>query len=777
MVLAALVLPATAFGQAASAPLAIFYHADLDGRFGAPACGRSGRGEISYAALAGALAVERQREVDTGNLPPLVLLGGNALGPDLIARTLLDRGAGGRAALTEILARPGYDAMALGHRELSAAPDELVALLRTLAARGVPAVASNLRCTGGRQPLCAATRPELLVRRGDQTIGIAATIAPAILRGLPAERSAGITLDDPSMVIPQVVRRLRQRGATRVVVMVQGPRGADTLGDIDALARRLSGDGRPDGLLAAGLWDEDDGRPLVTIRRENAVPIFGSSAGAAGFTRIALPARGQLADGDWLRAGAEPVDAEVERALAPATAAYCERYAKSAAPGPVRGVLTRDEFAAYVLEVMRRRAGAEVAVLNRAFVKRGPFPMGNGELSRADLHRALPYTGELRIATLPGGEVEKVVAPLLGRREAVVVGLSSGAGGVSVNGRPLDKVRGYRVATIAFVAAGGDGLLAPAAARWRDVPGKPELVAEVERFLAEETAAEDHDPSIDAKTDFGRPAVQRPLVVGLADLGFDLLNTSISNGAAYGDAQLVRAEQLSLKGDVNATAQLRLPVHEVDAHFNAKYGWVRSKPLNGRAASGETADLVFLTATYNYRGLRQRPSLPVPAIPDPYLRGRLESELTRPPVTATQLRDFRHFELTLTAGSLFTVATKLRLRAGAGVRNELLADGNAGRWRPMLEAGAVLEPIAVATFGTVVSRFEGMVDYNLVDPTRTREHQLRAGGKLSFPLLPLLFLTAGLDLFAVDRGGRGWGASYDTTVGLRVHLDAAHQSL
>ncbi len=68
-----------------------------------------------------------------------------------------------------------------------------------------------------------------------------------------------------------------------------------------------------------------------------------------------------------------------------------------------------------------------------------------------------------------------------------------------------------------------------------------------------------------------------------------------------------------------------------------------------------------------------------------------------------------------------------------------------------------------------------MVDYDFIEPTGTRQHQLRATGKLSVPLLPALFLTVGLDVFAVERQELGWGASYDTTVGLRLHTDVAHQ--
>ena len=48
---------------------------------------------------------------------------------------------------------------------------------------------------------------------------------------------------------------------------------------------------------------------------------------------------------------------------------------------------------------------------------------------------------------------------------------------------------------------------------------------------------------------------------------------------------------------------------------------------------------------------------------------------------------------------------------------------------------------------------------------------------LSFRLLPVLFLTTGVDVFGMQREGNGVGMAYDTTVGLRVHLDGAHESL
>jgi hypothetical protein len=120
---------------------------------------------------------------------------------------------------------------------------------------------------------------------------------------------------------------------------------------------------------------------------------------------------------------------------------------------------------------------------------------------------------------------------------------------------------------------------------------------------------------------------------------------------------------------------------------------------------------------------------------------------------------------------------RLRVRAGGGIQRELLASGPDGRWRPVLEAGGTLDPVALATFGALAVKLEGLIDYDFVDPAGRREHQLRANGKLSVPLLPALFITAGVDVFAIQRERLGWGTSADVVAGLRLHHDLAYQGL
>jgi 2',3'-cyclic-nucleotide 2'-phosphodiesterase (5'-nucleotidase family) len=752
----------------------ILFHADLSGRFATPECGKPGRPSPDYAALVAALAGARAAAAARGEPPPLTILGANWAGPDPFAATLLEQGSAGVRSLAALLARGGYDAIALGHDELSLEPALLDRLLPGLSKAGLPIVATNLTCDA-RRPACAAIRHEVLIRRPNLTIGVLATISPSVTAGIPAGRLAGFALGDPLTAIRAGVTRLRAQGARRILVVTDGPRDVRALDELDSLDRRLAGSGAPDLLLGAGLADEETGRTVRLLRRDGAPPAAGSPPGTVGLSAIRM-AGGEVGV-DAIPAVAGQLDAETEKLLADIEGPYCARAGRALAPAPVRVPLGRDDFVKYVLEVMRKRTGAEIALVNRALVKQAPFPI-TGTFTRGDLERALPYGTVVGAARVPGPVVDSLLGPALGNPKLAVVGLGHGAGGLEVNGRPLDKARQYRVATISFVAGGGDGIFAPHALPFAPLPGAPDLRGEVAAFLAGKTATEDGDPTVSAQTDFGRPPVDRPLLVLLADGEFDFADTSISNPAAYGDSQLTRAQQTSLKGEATLVAQIRHPIHEADGRFDAQYGWARNQPAGMSAVSGESADLITAIATYTYRGLRDWRRFPKPAIPDPYARTWLESEFTRPDVTPTQTRTYHHLQLTNTAGAQLTLTPRLKLRAGAGAQSELLApDAEGGGWHAVLEAGATLDPTAIATWGALAVKLEGLVDYDLIAPTDTRQHQLRASGKLSVPLVPSLFVTIGLDVFAAERERQGWGTSYDTTIGLRVHTDFAHQPL
>jgi len=766
----------------------LLFHADLDGRLATPACAGTppGGAPPTYAALIGRLTALRAAATGAEATAPVTLLGGNFATPDLFGATLIERGREGIDALAGILAPAHYDAIALGHHELSLDKVSLGQLVTALQAQGTPVLATNLRCDSHARGICPAVQPDVLLKRGDVPVGVVATISPAVIPGIPPSLLKGLTLDDPATAARAAIQRLRKRGARVVVLMAQGPRDTTALDRVDALSRQLAAapaDERPDIILAGGLAGDLGDRPVRTLRRDGAAPIAGSPTGAGGLTRVrwaaapdpATPFSEPLVIDTIPSAGAVPDEVTTSR-LRAQLATVCAAYGKAVAPAGIRGVLTREAFTTYILEVMRRRARAEVAVVNRLFVKGAAFPL-SGPLTRAELYRALPFRATVGVARVAGGVVDSALGPALGSDQLSAVGLTKGPGGVAVNGRPLDKARAYRVATIAFVANGGDGLLPAGALPWHPLPGEPDLRDLVEDFLAHHTADRDGDPTIDPRTDFGRPVAERPLVVALGDLGLDLSSTSIANAPAYTDTQLVRATQLAVTGNATGLLQVRDRVHEADLRLDLKYGWSRNQPVGSPLTSGETADLITFSGVYNFRGLRGSDYLLKRTVPDPFVRVRLESEFTRPAVTATQTRTFHHAQMTNTAGVLFAVMPKLRLRAGAGAQAELLASGADGAWQPVLEAGGTLDPVAIATFGPLAVKLEGLVDYDFVDPTGLRQHEVRGTTKLSVPLLPTLFITVGLDVFAVQRERQGWGTSADVVAGIRVHRDLAYQGL
>jgi 5'-nucleotidase / UDP-sugar diphosphatase len=768
----------------------ILFHADLDGHLARPACEAAVREPPGFAALVGAIGKVREEAAAQGVPPPVAFFGGNALAPGLFARGLLEHEPqAGLELLAQVLAAAGYQAATLGHHDFAAGRPMLERFVAALGKGGVPVVVSNLRCAPPADELCASVRRQVLIEREGGRMGVIGMLSPRVLAGIPRSIREGIELLDPERSVRAATAALRAQGADLIVLLTQTTRSEAGFDEISTLARRLRGPDAPDLILSGALARRDDESAVRLLRQDGAPAVLGSTEGTASLTRVRLGEGAPSGDAAIGRAPspraldvaalppAKQADPAVAALLYPARVAYCARYGKAIGPGAARRPLARSDWLRYVLSVMRRTARAEVALINRDFVKAGAFPL-QGPLTRAELHQAMPYSGRLGTARITGAKLAALLGPVLGNNRLAVLGPEGSGAAVKINGRPLDTTRHYRVATISFVAEGGDELLPPDALPFRFLPGAPDVRALVEQFVAEQTGAEDGNPDIDPDTDFGPPASERPLIVAVTDVALDFNETTITRRDGYTAPQLTRAEQRAIKGELAGLLLLRSRLHEADGRLKVLYGFARNQPADNPPVSAETADLVSVASLYNFRGLRDLSS-PVPraAVPDPYARVLFESELTRPQVTLTQLRDFRHAEITATAGAIFTLNPKVRVRAGPGVRRQLLAPGEQGRTRLLGEAGATVDAVGLGVLGPLAPRFEGTLDYVFVDPIRDRESQLKANAKLNLPLLPLLFVTIGLDVYAVQQKDQGWGTALDATVGLRLRLDAAHQSL
>lgn len=776
--------PAWAFAQTPpDAPadpilLNLAYHADVMGRLAIPSCGGEGEEPPSFAALVSVMDTLRKR---SDAHKPLALLGGNSLAPGLFARGILARkGYEGAQALVAMFKQAGYSALALGHHDLGLERVRLERFAQAAHAQNLPLVATNLRCEGPPQPLCQYLNREVIVEHGGRNVAILSVLSPLVQTAVARSLRQGLVIDPPLVAIAAALKRLEARGdVSAVVLMTQMPGTKAARQELENLQRALGQKAnglRINVILAGGLSTNADKGVLRVLRQDGGPTIVGSSPDTQSVAWVQV-SRGFRVSVETLATAQAPEEPTTRALMAPYIERYCTWYGDPLAPAAVAGALTRDEFLTYLLSIMRKQARAEVALLNRGFVKPDVFPL-RGRIRRAELYRAIPYRAQVGVVRLHGADVEKLLGPALANDELARLGIEGAPGALRINGRPLDKARGYRVATIEFVANGGDDVFEPGVLAFRPI-ANGDLRQQVEGFLASQTGVEDNNPDVSVERDFGPPASERMLWVWISDLTLDLNNTSITGTRAtmpsqgYNAPQLTRAEQRAARAQFNNVVQLRSLRHEGDLRLYGEFGYSRNQPQGKPAVGAETSDLLQLSGLYSYKGLRDT-SLPVPkaAVPDPYVRAFLESEFTRP-----AQRPYRHAELTATLGAQFSVLPKLRVRGGPGLRQQLLADGPQGRLLPLLEAGAIMDPVGMPLISGLVARLEGWVDYVYVDPADLAQHQLKLQSRLSVPLVPTLFLTVGADVYASKAGGRGWAAAVDTLVGLRAHFDAARQRL
>jgi 5'-nucleotidase len=205
-----------------------------------------------------------------------------------------------------------------------------------------------------------------------------------------------------------------------------------------------------------------------------------------------------------------PVDAGA--AEAPDVAAFVAGYHAQAnprldrpvtelrAPLDTREIVVRREVAPvgrFIAEVMRRRMGAEVALINAGAIRSNRVILP-GPLSLRDVVALLPFGNTVVLLEVDGavlqGSLEHSVEalPRPAGRFLQTAGLdyvldaSRPAGSrilsISVEGNPLEPARRYRVAVPDFVARGGDGYSDLAASRTlvsgEEGPGLLEIVAD-----------------------------------------------------------------------------------------------------------------------------------------------------------------------------------------------------------------------------------------------------------------------------------------------------------
>lgn len=749
-----------AHAQLEPAELRIVSTAGVGGRFGRPLCEDGVTiAPVDEMAYLDTLAAEAH-EVDA----PLLIDAGGLVVPHGVARFATEYDT---EALAELVQALGYRAIAFGHRELATSRKTLVPLLRAIQARGVPVLASNLRCEGAAGMLCdvvhdATDELMLFERPGRAPIALAAFIDPTALEHVAPDRREGLSVAAIADALPAAVDRARALGATAFVAIV----------DLDVhhaleLTHELPEDRRPEMLVLGRTGDEVlFARPptvhpaIVVAPRNGAVEaIIRPSVGPLPRQVVARPMTVRE------RLDTHPVEDFLER-IGPR---YCHAWGHALSGGTLTTPLDHDGFAELVANLMRLVAGADVAILNRAAVSRSFEGVEDRALTESDVHLALPFDEPLVYADVDRDWLEHLM-DRAGPSDLVTPGLAfdddsddsddEEEGDIRVRGRSPVTRATYRIVTLRFLALGGDGSLPdlPPQAYHPLTLGDDEDDVEtlrqmVRRLLASRSSVDPRDRvrSIDGRAEW--------ILRGAVDGTFS--GSSVTNPANFDAALLSRSSTLTLGIDVELHADADAPdfTWENGGTLSYRTQWTQSTAPGVSGAFTEAVDQLQLRSLFGYRGLRGRNSAFY--VPDPYVEVFTETELTRP-----DSRNWHWLLFRPTVGARFPLADVLSVKLQAGLQSQLLSPTPT----PQFGVGGVLTLTEwyLLRDGSRGVRLAGTADYFIADLGNTNAWQLRTTFDAAIDLIGPLALTLGVQVYAQEERDRAFGAAVDATAGIRL---------
>jgi hypothetical protein len=742
---------------------------EVEGHFAHPVCYRddtlraSERAAFTYALVRSADREDHPMVLDTGNL----------LTPHGVTRFAA---AEEPEALADLVVGLGYRALAVGLNDLGAPREPMVRVITALRGHGVPMIASNLRCAPEAAELCealvdASDGPSMHLVNG-RRVAVLAVLRPSVLDLITPERARGLSLEPPGETLERLTRLALEQEAEIVIAVVDSQMEGGAL----ELAAELDEDARPHLLLLSGGGDLLFARPrtvrpvLVGAPEGDAVEVMirESDEVHEGFEFLAQPLEGRGIT------AAQPVLAWIEQL----GDRYCGEWGRPLAGAELSEPLDVRGMWSLSAQIMRIAAGADVAVLNRRALDTQWRAGHDGALTASDVFVALEYDEPLQVA-----EVDQAWLTELARRaeggELVAPGLAREGSGVLIGGHPSEPRARYRVATIRFLAAGGDDALPPlpAGARWENV-GDATLRSAVLRYL-------EIDREVDPRQALPRPDSTLEWLFR-ANLDLTFSGSAVENPArrcdantppdrcvdgrevspeggrtnAYDTSLLTRSDTLTFGFTLDLSADAAAPDWTWQNSGNAVYrtAWVAGSP--GRAGVfAEGADQIRARSTLSWRGLRGGRTIWY--APDPTLDLFVESEFTEP-----AHRDWHWLLVRPTAGVRFQLVDKLQLQIVGGVQFQPFDPQM--RVEPGIGATLTLAPWDFLSLEGRFARVGFSFDYFLADLGAENRSQLRGQLDASFDLVGPLALVVSFRLFVQGEVGQDVGAAIDATAGVRI---------
>ena len=441
--------------------------------------------------------------------------------------------------------------------------------------------------------------------------------------------------------------------------------------------------------------------------------------------------------------------------------AYCAAYERALAGGHLERPLDVEEVTQLAAEIVREFTGADVAFLNVGAVDSSFHPSSATQLMASDLYIAIEYDEPIVVTDVPASWLDEVLTQALAH-DVVAPGLARDGEALRVRGRPpVDEVT-YRVATIRFLGASGDGALPPLpdGISWRTMEHTEE--GEVRYHSLRDVvlhALERADPR-DPRDARSAPNDALEWVFRGAVDG-DFSGSSVSNDADYDAAALAIDTTIAMGAEGTLNLDATAPNYTWETVLSASYRtqWAPSADPDTAGAFIEANDRIQLRSMASYRGLRTTPG--DVWVPDAYIEAFVESEFTRP-----DARDWHWLLIRPTLGARFPLTTEFEVKLQFGIQGQALhpgADAEVGAGVSVL-----LRPWSLLEAGGRSLTLEGNADFFCVDLLDQNRWQLRSQLDLALDLVGPVALTFGATLYAQQDGEQAMALAFSATAGFRL---------
>lgn len=387
---------------------------------------------------------------------------------------------------TLVMNRLEYDVRTLGNHEFDNGGEALSAMLKAF--DGIT-VSSNYSYKNKTLGNCVV--PSCILSAGDVKVGfVGLNVNPQGLL-FPAHAQE-ITYLDPIATADSVALMLRNEGADIVVALSHLGYTAASEDDTDVIDSVLVQKTRYIDLVIGGHSHTTLQEPAYYTNldgRNIAVGQTGKSGAYLGFADIKIPAKRDknLA----IEYKLMPVDARYDNRLDADFSALLAPY-KAQVDSSMSAVIGTTDDTLYVArpespltnwacdalaQIARRRSSEKIdfAIINTGGVRMDIMP---GAITRGNIWKSFPFTNYLSVVQLKGADVKQLFEQIANNggegvsREVSLRIVDGKVAQLSIAGKPIDDNLTYNIATLNFVAEGGDGMVAFGnAVSRKDYPG------------------------------------------------------------------------------------------------------------------------------------------------------------------------------------------------------------------------------------------------------------------------------------------------------------------